>query len=40
MWLGLVIIGQFIAALVCAFVINMIWVLTNPGQGLFGKANK
>jgi hypothetical protein len=36
MWLGLVIIGQLVGALVGTFVINLIWKLANPGKGWFG----
>ena len=37
MWVGIIIIGQLIGALVGAFIIHMIWKLTHPGQGWFGK---
>jgi hypothetical protein len=31
------VIGQLVAALVATFVINLIWKLTHPGKGWFGK---
>jgi hypothetical protein len=37
MWLLWVIIGQFVGAVAGAFVINLIWMATHPGQGWCGK---
>jgi len=36
MWLVTMVIGQLVAALVAAFVINLIWKLAHPGKGWFG----
>jgi uncharacterized membrane protein YuzA (DUF378 family) len=36
MWALIIIIGQLAAALIGAFVINLIWKLSHPGQGWFG----
>ena len=36
MWLFITVFGQLIAALVGAFIVNLVWKLTHPGKGWFG----